>query len=506
MALASFFDRAALAASQVVAGFDPNTFRDQLEQLSVAVAISEDAASSAEGRHLADMSVRLLARLYPNLDIETSAATATLGGELQDLARSINPQIGFERRRDALLHIGDDIATTDVPTVYLGSDGFDAHVSTTRPRTIGASSNPFGAGAAACLGAGMIFRALLFHESIQEEIVFSTLSGEREPTDAPLTDAVAFDEEIVLIGVGAVGNAAVWALERSQLRGVLHVVDDETVESSNLQRYVLAGDDDIGTEKVALVHARPGLDVQPHQASFEEFAALRHQQIPFALVALDSAEGRWRVQASLPGAIVNAWTQPGDLGVSRHGPFGTSAACLSCLYLPEGETRNEDQLVAEALALTPQLMEVRRLLFTNEPIERPLLELISASLGVDLELLLPFEGRPLRSLYTEGICGGAVIPMGQLGQPRQEVHVPLAHQSALAGVLLAAAVIRRGHEAAKEMAPLTTQITRINVLQPLATELTQPAAVAGRGICLCEDEDYRAIFASKWDGEPAPRT
>ena len=51
-----------------------------------------------------------------------------------------------------------------------------------------------------------------------------------------------------------------------------------------------------------------------------------------------------------------------------------------------------------------------------------------------------------------------------------------------------------------------TQITRINVLQPLATELTQPAAVAGRRICLCEDEDYRAVFACKWNGEPAPRT
>lgn len=44
-----------------------------------------------------------------------------------------------------------------------------------------------------------------------------------------------------------------------------------------------------------------------------------------------------------------------------------------------------------------------------------------------------FEG-----YYIEGLCGGAVLPLQRTGRPRQDVHVPIAHQSALAGVLLAA--------------------------------------------------------------------
>ena len=63
---------------------------------------------------------------------------------------------------------------------------------------------------------------------------------------------------------------------------------------------------------------------------------------------------------------------------------------------------------------------------------------------VPLAKLLPFEGRPLRALHTEGFCGGTVTPLGEPGRSANDVHVPLAHQSALAGVLLAAAGVRMG--------------------------------------------------------------
>ena len=75
----------------------------------------------------------------------------------------------------------------------------------------------------------------------------------------------------------------------------------------------------------------------------------------------------------------------------------------------------------------------------NAGAPRDLLVAIATARDLPLAKLLPFEGRSLRALYTEGFCGGAVIPLGDLGRPANDVHVPLAHQSALAGVLLAAA-------------------------------------------------------------------
>ena len=158
------------------------------------------------------------------------------------------------------------------------------------------------------------------------------------------------------------------------------------------------------------------------------------------LLALDSAKDRRAAQASLPRRIANAWTQPGDLGVSRHDFL--AGACVNCLYLPDGQSRNEDEIIAESFGVSDRLMEVRVLLQTNEGVPKNLLEAIAAARDIPLEKLDPFEGRPLRDLYTEGFCGGAVIPLGQIGTPANDVHVPLAHQSALAGVLLAAAGVR----------------------------------------------------------------
>ena len=80
-------------------------------------------------------------------------------------------------------------------------------------------------------------------------------------------------------------------------------------------------------------------------------------------------------------------------------------------------------------------MQVRTLLYKNEGAPRDLLVAIATALDLPLAKLLSFEGRPLRALYTERFCGGAVIPLGDPGKPANDVHIPLAHQSALAGVL-----------------------------------------------------------------------
>ena len=174
--------------------------------------------------------------------------------------------------------------------------------------------------------------------------------------------------------------------------------------------------------------------------------------------------------------------------------FG-AGACVRCLYLPDGPTPNEDQLVAGALKVPERLMEVRVLLHTGGPVLRPLLEAIAGKLDVPIDRLLPFEGRPIRALYVEGMCGGAVVPLGQQdGAPAQDMHVPVAHQSALAGVLLAAALVRDAAGASPE----TTMVTKINILAPLGAEITRAAQADPRGICICQDDDYIRQYRAKY--------
>jgi septal ring-binding cell division protein DamX len=86
-----------------------------------------------------------------------------------------------------------------------------------------------------------------------------------------------------------------------------------------------------------------------------------------------------------------------------------------------------------------------------------------------------------------------VIPLdeaGRVASDAHDVHVPLAHQSAMAGVLLAGALLRH----ASIGAPTVTTITRLNVLRVVGEVPTQPARAAHDGRCSCEDDDFRAVY------------
>ena len=132
-------------------------------------------------------------------------------------------------------------------------------------------------------------------------------------------------------------------------------------------------------------------------------------------------------------------------------------------------------------------MDIRTLLYNGTPLQHAFLEAVAAALGRPVDSLAPFEGRTIRDLYVEGICGGAVIPLGEAGRPPQDIHVPLSHQSALAGILLAAALIR----SALGGDPPGTTATRIDVLHAVGTHLAQPVRARRDGRCLCDDHHTR---------------
>ena len=110
--------------------------------------------------------------------------------------------------------------------------------------------------------------------------------------------------------------------------------------------------------------------------------------------------------------------------------------------------------------------------------------------GIEPDALDSFADKPLRALYVEGLCGGAVLPLNRIGRPTQDVHVPMAHQSALAGVLLAGRLVAK----AMGLAGDSTNVTRIDVLRSLGEYLTQPMKKDDRGICICQDPVYRDAF------------
>jgi hypothetical protein len=478
----------------VLGGFDEEVFASVLSEQSVGLAADARTCETAEGRTLAELSIRLLARLYPSLHLELP--DQTLLDELVGIATSINPNIDIANRALAGISIGDR-ATSFERTVYAGSAGWDAYVSTQRPLTTGVTDNPFGPSAAACIAASELFKVVFSQPTEPGDLEISLYRRERGNTPSHVSNGPwELPYPAVLAGVGAIGNGTAWVLGRAPLVGTVYLVDPELVEVSNLQRYVLCTRSDEHRYKVdvAASHFGGSLNVNKASQSWDRFIESQDYACEAVLVAVDSVSARRGIQSSLPGWVANAWTQPGDLGLSAHGAFCGSGACLACLYLPGGSVPNEDEIVSHALGVPELVVEVRTLLHSGSGVPTELALAVARGLDLPESRVLQYVGRPLRDLYVEGVCGGAVIPLGATGMPRPELHVPLAHQSTLAGVFLGAALVRFALMGIEE----PTAVTRLDMMSNVGEYLTQPALKAGAGRCICEDSDFIDVFRSKF--------
>ena len=506
MALANFFAKSAIAASQVLQGFDPAALQQKLESCVVGIAFDHDAAKSSEGKTAVGLAVNLLSRFYPRIAIvDLTRRDRDLTETLALQARAINPAIEIlddVNHVTAMLVVG-STRTCAPAIVYLGSDGWIAKVSSKNPVGSGNSGLAFGAGAAICFGTANLFRKVFDAElgnGRDDDIAISLVDLiPNAPKPANPSQRSRDLGETHLVGAGAIGTAAVWALrETTGLRGDLPVIDVEKVELSNLQRYLLTDQRSIEKFKVDIVASElegSGIRVQPHRMRWGEYLAQTSRwNLKSVAVAVDSAEDRCAIQASLPATILNAWTQPGDLGISRHFAFGRDA-CLTCLYLPRETQKNEDELVAVAICMPDRQHEVRQLLHSGEPVPPEFFTAMAAAMAVPERELEQFRGAPLRKFYSQAVCGGLVMRLGgQTGAVPMQAHVPMAFQSALAGILLASEVMIGAGRLRSE--PVSAS-TRVDLLRPLPSEISVPVAKDDSGRCICADDDYIEIYKRK---------
>lgn len=491
MATPDYFRRNAVAIAQAISGLDEKRLEAMLGDVCVGVTLGS-SASGSEGRAAVDLLVRLFARLYPAIAVRDES-NGGADREAVELARRVNPRVDLSQTPTVEVVVGSVNGGRKAPrTLFVGCSGWTAKLSCSNPQMCGESNNPFGAGLAACLAAADVFRHLFLQGAELEHDLELAI---------PIECGSAADDpnvkgdvgRLVLAGAGAVGNATAWALSRAQVSGSIEIVDNESIDLGNLQRYVLAERDAEKKPKAEFLAAKFAgpLKAEAYGCSLAEFLERKSYRTDVLLLALDSANDRRAAQASLPRRIANAWTQPGDLGVSVHN--FTNGACVNCLYQPNGQQRSEDVIIAESFGVSDRLMEVRNMLHKKEGATRSLLEAIAVARSVALEKLLPFEGRSLRDLYSEGFCGGAVIALDEIGVPADDVHVPLAHQSALAGVLLAAAAVRLG-----QSEPEHSTIAQIDVLKPQERFQVYPVAKDSQGNCICQDKDYVEAFREKY--------
>lgn len=505
MAFGNFFDRTVTAASQVLSDFNLDQYKSKLSEHVVGVFFDDEAVESAEGQALLDLCVRLLSRLYPALCISGTGNHANKhSAVLKKMARGINELIDLVPdvpRSTIAIVVGCNNIPTHGMKIFAGSDGWRALLSQSAPVKIGTTSNPFGAGASACFAAANVFRYVFAKQlvcgELDESIDLSILDYRQGMEGGPSLPATIDLGESYLAGLGAIGNGAIWALARLPgLGGTLHVVDHDAVDLSNLQRYVMTTQKDLKKQKADWAKSllkRAGLRVKAHDLKWGVYVGtLENRTFERVAVALDTAADRIALQSSLPKWIVNAWTQETDLGISRH-EFGNEGPCLACLYMPKGTVKSEDETIAEELRLPEAKQQVRELLQTNQGVPEEFVQRVATAFDVLFSELQPFVGQPLRTFHQTTICGGMMINLTGGSKPGA-AGVPMAFQSALAGVGLAADFVKHAIGL-----PVPRSLnTRINLLRPLAAILGDPSARDETGRCICRDDDFLEAYRRKY--------
>lgn len=564
MALPAFFSRVA-DSLRPVAEVDPEVLRDKLDSLHLRIEL---AAADPAARSAFMLAANLAARLYPRIELATSlptSDTAQVLAQARELILAINPvadvgpaappsqaktgsTLGQEGQSRAVrLRIGTTPNADDAATglawneVTVAAYGWHVLVDPDETQRNDDPGHVLAWLAAAAIGMAEVFRCV-FADELGERGRSAIQPGglnllTSRPVDAatpmptystePASDESVDIGDVSLIGAGAIGQAAAYALACLDVVGRIHVIDPETVTLSNLQRYLLTDARSVNAVKVDLVRDaltrqtsadfhlgvdRPlesALEVQPFPGRWADLPT--HLQVDQVLVALDTARDRITVAGTLPQHAYNAWTQVADLGWSRHEWFGNQP-CLACLYYPDRATPSEHELIAQALRQPP--LRVLAYLIYNVPIGYPLPglpavaelappqgserwtevglleDLVAAGIVSDDERAT-WGTSTIGVLYRDGICAGGLLPVGELPG---DVLVPLAHQSALAGIMLAAELIWSNTPDFADQRDAVIE-HRYDVLRGFPQVVARPRQRTPH--CLCSDPFYLAATASR---------
>jgi hypothetical protein len=487
MALAPFFERVYGALGGHLA-ISRESLTLALAKVTVGIRFGPNP--SRNDIWIAELSTNLLARLYPRIAISGPDEQHVFA--LKKLAKEINPHVGLVKSAPDATTICIGSATAD-GAIFPNASGWVARVNHTPSQRVG-PPNPYAAGAAAAMACAELFRRIFLKSEAERDVSVSLLNFDESTGDnLELKDADV--RNVLFVGVGAVGNAALWALSRdTQIRGRLWLVDGEEVTLSNLQRYVLTTFADVDRSKVLLgQEALSGcnLSVEPIYSTLEQFVEAQGAiDIPVTVVSVDNVDARRSAQALLPRLVINGWTGDQALGASWH-IFSRDAACLACLYHPHGQGSSAIEQAAKALGLPHDRTAL--LWVTHQPLSSDDIKVVAKSLGVKESVLKPWRTKSIGDIYTDVVCGA--VPLDVTGVGKVET-VPLTHQSALAGILMAVELLKRTQPELEALAQPEPLISWDDVLRPPPPIWGKPRA-REKG-CICGDPDYQKVYAQKW--------
>jgi hypothetical protein len=475
------------------------------DQPLVALELPADQARRPEAVSAFALAANLLARLFTRLQLV--APDAPLGPH--------------PWRLDTLHQLCDELSSVTDGTVTWGNSGCpDIVLGIGAPPTLAASRSTFvtfngwlagleeaadgtelgvfGALLAACYGTAQTFlhavNAAGGRQRPMKPFRLSLLDYGCGSTNAATPQHVDI-REAHLVGVGAIGSAFVYSLGHiPTVGGKMHLIDNDRASASNLQRYALMRDRDVGGFKtdVAAEILRPrGLQAISYPVSFKDYVAAHTYDVDLLISPVDSEAARRYLASCLPRSVLNAATGQSTVTLSRHG-FADGGACLNCLYLQPRAYISTEQRLATDLGLP--LAEVVDLLAANRPIDEDIVRRVERHRGAEEGTFRDWVGQHVQSFYQRAVCGEATVQTAN-----GTLSAPLSFISATAGVLLAAELV-------KSSVPEILRFTLDNYFRVDTLHSPNPSFRERRmqdptHECICWDRDYIETYREKYSAK-----
>lgn len=517
MALAKYFSKDLLAINRLVKT-DHSILTEKLNNSVITIAFDDNAVNTFEGSCSLELITRLISRLYPRLKIvDLSGKAKEKINELTSIATKINSNIEFvndDSVEDIYIVAGStviEIISKGI-IIYYGSENWISKYSLLKHQKFGDSSNPFGCSIAVGIVASNVFRHIfkdyLNLSPLDEEFEFSVYSLDSKNIENPSLKEVIFDD-VVIAGIGAIGNGLVWALSNtSGLKGEIHLVDSEKVSLSNLQRYVLFEENDEQEVKVNIAKKffkQKGLNVDVTEGKWEDFVNNRSDwNIKCVAVGIDNEKDRIAIQSTLPHIIFNAFTETESIGITRHYDF-IAGACLSCSHIPLKKKKDFTNEVADNCNIPDKADLVKIYYNLNLPVNIPipnlnlesLLVTIAKANGIQLEELAQFNGMTINQFYSDFVCGGIILKISNAKNDIKNVDAPLAFQSTIAGIFLAAELVKHYMKSQIKLEP-RTDFYHLSPIEQGLNPLHRILEKDKTNRCICRDNDFTNRYQEKW--------
>ncbi len=401
--------------------------------------------------------------------------------------------------------IGNNEEKVDNP-MYVSSSGWSIFLSRKKPCPWkNFTKNPLSAIYVAALAVGEIFKLLvkdIITVEIKEEFIYDFITHGRsnQPIMEPLLPPF-LNLNLTIIGCGGVAQGICFALSQIELRGRIILIDDDYVDESNKQRYILAFDENIGISKThsissfLLGRGNNLLTTLEFNLPYEEAISVNQSlfKMKDVLISVDNKKTRINLQAALPKLIWNVWTDTQSktlrYGIGKH-DFSKEYECLACSYFPtRNDTPSQIELNALILGITKEEFLYRE--HQNDSIKEEDLSYIFNTHKLSLlqiQKLKSLIGLPFQNIL-HGPCGAFNIRLGEKNERTPATHIPtLAGTYAVIIYILDQLKITFGKKFESVAEFDAFSYPSENCLIKKYREQN----------CICSDPIYQEVFKNKW--------